>query len=58
MTPDDVPENALADPDIDNISYRASNESPSGLVDPDLMTGSVELPPTLQTGEQVSVTVT
>jgi len=58
VTPDDVPENALAIPGIDNITYRATHESPSGLVDPELMTVSVEHPPILQTGEHVTVSVT
>jgi Flp pilus assembly protein TadG len=43
---------------FENITWRAKNESPSGLVDTDLMTVLVEHPPTLQTGEHVTVTVT
>lgn len=46
------------DPAIDNITYRTRHESPSGLVDPDLMTVSVEHPSIVQTGEHITVTVT
>jgi hypothetical protein len=58
VTEQDAQDGGSSWPEIENVTYRARHESPSGLVDPNLMTVSVDHPPTLQTGEHITVTVT
>jgi hypothetical protein len=58
VTEQDAEDGGSSWPEIENITYRATHESPSGLVDSSLMVVGVEHPPTLQTGEHITVSVT
>jgi Flp pilus assembly protein TadG len=58
VTQADAAAGGASHPEFENITYRATHESPSGLVDSSLMVVGVEHPPSLQTGEHVTVTVT
>ena len=44
-------------PPIDNITYRATHESPTGIVDWEKSRVEVILPPTLEAGQHVTVTI-
>ncbi len=43
--------------DPDNALYRARNESPTGLVDPNRMTIQAQLPPTFEEGNPIVITI-
>ena len=44
-------------PEIENITYRATHESPTGIVDWEKSQVAVILPPTLEAGQHVTVTI-